>query len=419
MPPVAQDFLVLLAAAALVAGLVTSLLVPPLARLAYAFGVVDRPDPRKPEVRGLPRLGGVAMVAGIAIACGIGAVFRWNVWSRVIPREELVALAIGTLLVFLVGFVDDLIGASPWQKLLVELVAAWLVVRVGWEFHVLRLPGVGGIDLGIWGGVVSVVWVVGVTNAINLIDGLDGLAGGVAAIIAGSLLAYSVFQHNQATAILFAAVVGACVGFLWHNWEPARIFMGDGGALTLGYLFGALALHSSIKAPAAVAILVPILALGLPVIDTLLVMFVRFAEGRGRPLASRVARMVRADRSHLHHALENLVRRRRRIVVVLYATVLVFCAGALLVALSGQGELGLALLAVEFVVVFAMRRFGLAAEARRLALDQRAEVRRVFPWFKDPSKETPAATPAVTPAQTPAPAVTPNGGAGDEVTPGS
>jgi UDP-GlcNAc:undecaprenyl-phosphate GlcNAc-1-phosphate transferase len=398
VPTVAREFLVLLAAAALVAGLVTSLLVPPLARLAYAFGMVDRPDARKPNVRGLPRLGGVAMVAGIAIACAMGAVFRWPVWSRVIPREELAALAIGTLLVFLVGFVDDLIGASPWQKLLVEILAAWLVVRVGWSFHVLRLPVVGEVDFGIWGGIVSIVWVVGVTNAINLIDGLDGLAGGVAAIIAGSLLAYSVFQHNQATAILFAAVVGACVGFLWHNWEPARIFMGDGGALTLGYLFGALSLHSSIKAPAAVAILVPILALGLPVIDTLLVMMVRFAEGRGRPIAGRVARMFRADRSHLHHTLENLVRRRRRIVVVLYGTVLLFCAGALAVALSGAGDLGLALLAVEFIVVFAMRRFGMAAEARRLALDQRAEARRVFPWFREslrePSGETPAAPPA-------------------------
>ena len=124
------------------------------------------------------------------------------------------------------------------------------------------------------------------------------MAGGVAAIVAASLLAYSLVQGNQGTSILFAGVFGACLGFLWHNWEPARIFLGDSGSLTLGFLFGAMTAHSSIKAPAAVAILVPILALGLPVIDTLLVMALRFVEGRGRPLAGRVARVVHAPQSH-------------------------------------------------------------------------------------------------------------------------
>lgn len=377
------ELLLLSAVVALVSGVTTSVLVPPLARLALAARAVDRAESHKVEVRTLPRIGGVAMAVGIALACGAGLVVRWEAWSRVIPRDELLALACGTLLVFVVGLVDDLVGVGPLQKFLVQFLAAWLIVRVGWTFHVLRLPLVGEVDLGIWGGVVSVLWVVGVTNAINLLDGLDGLAGGVAAIIATSLFAYALYQDNQGTAILFAAVGGACFGFLWHNWEPARVFLGDAGSLTLGFLFGSLALHSSIKAPAAVAILVPILALGLPVIDTLLVMAVRFAEGDGRPLAGRFVRMFRADRSHLHHALENLVRRRRRIVVVLYATVLLFCAGALAVALSGQGGLGLALLGVEVLVVLVIRRLGFAAEARQLSLEQRAEMRRRLPWVEE------------------------------------
>ncbi len=373
-----QELLVLCSVAALIAGVVTSVLVPPLAR--FGGGAASGAGG---GARAIPRLGGVAMFGGIALACGAGLVARWDVWSRVIPREEMLALGFGMLLVFLVGVVDDLVGTSPWQKFLVQFAAAWLVVHIGWSFHVLRLPLVGEIDLGIWGGVVSMLWVVGVTNAINLLDGLDGLAGGVAAIIAGSLLAYSIFQDNQGTAILLAAVVGACIGFLWHNWEPARIYLGDGGSLTLGFLFGALTLHSSIKAPAAVAILVPILALGLPVLDTLLVMLFRFVEGEGRPLVGRFARMFRADRKHVHHALGNLVRRRGRIVVVLYVTASFFCAAALAVALTGAGELGLALLGVELAVVLAMRSFGLAAGARELAEAGREEARRKLSDWRD------------------------------------
>ncbi len=399
-PDASFDFLVLCAGAALLAGVLTSVLVPPMVWAARLVGAIDHPDERKPRARSLPRLGGVAMAIGIAAACGVGVVARWSVWSRVIPRQEIAALLFGVLLVFLVGVADDLVGTSPWQKFLVQILAAWLVVRVGWAFEVVRLPVVGRIDLGIWGPLLSIVWVVGVTNAINLLDGLDGLAGGIAAIVATSLLAYSIVQHNQATAILLAAVVGACLGFLWHNWEPAKVFMGDSGSLTLGYLFGALTLHSSIKAPAAVAILVPILALGLPVIDTLLVMVVRFGEGRGRPLGRRVIRMFAADRGHLHHRLENLVKRRQRIVPLLYVVVLVFCLGALVVALSGEGALGLALLAIEFLVVLVMRRMGLAAGARRLADEQRAEVRETLPWYRPPESGEPvedAGEAAVTP----------------------
>jgi UDP-GlcNAc:undecaprenyl-phosphate GlcNAc-1-phosphate transferase len=217
-----------------------------------------------------------------------------------------------------------------------------------------------------------------VTNAINLLDGLDGLAGGVATIISLSLVAWAVALGNQGTAILFSAVAGACLGFLWHNWSPARIYMGDSGSLTLGFLFGAVAMHSSLKAPAAVAILVPILALGLPVIDTLLVMVFRLTQGKGRPALRRVARVFLADRSHLHHLLGNAIRKRGRIVAILYFVVLVFCVGALWVAFTGELTGGLVLLAIEFLVVLGMRRLGLAAGAEKLAMEQREEARRAL-----------------------------------------
>ena len=368
-----SELVPLLLVSGLAAGVVTSALVPLVVRVAAALRRVERV-----EARSIPRLGGIALFVGVVFAGAIGLVTRWEHWHRIIPRNELLALAIGAALVFLVGVADDLIGTSVWQKLIVQFLAAWLVVGVGWSFDVVRLPAVGVIHLGIWGPVVSLIWIVGVTNALNLIDGLDGLAGGVAAIISLSLLAWAIALGNQGTAILFAAVAGACLGFLWHNWEPARIYLGDSGSLTLGFLFGAVSLHSSLKSPAAVAILVPILALGLPVIDTLLVMVFRFARGRGRGTVSRVARVFRADRSHLHHLLGNAVVRRGRIVGLLYLVALLFCGGALVVAVTGELGFGLALLGFEILVVLAMRQLGLAAGAEQLAAAQREEARRLL-----------------------------------------
>ena len=373
MPRWLPDLVPLLLAAGLTAGMLTSILVPIVVRLALAIRSVERPEPDA-----IPRLGGIAIFLGVVFAGALALATRWEGWQRAMPRDEMFAIAIGTALVFLVGLADDLLGASPWQKLIVQFLAAWLVIRVGWAFSVLNLPLVGEIDLGPWGPIVSLVWVVGVTNAINLLDGLDGLAGGVATIIALSLTTWAVALGNQGTAILFAVVGGSCLGFLWHNWSPAKIYMGDSGSLTLGFLFGAVSLHSSLKAPTAVAILIPILALGLPVIDTLLVMFFRLTQGRGRPTARRLARVLRADRSHLHHLLGNAVKRRGSIVVLLYAVVLAFCVGALWVAFTGEKTAGLVLLILEFLIVLGMRQFGLAAGAERLALEQRDEARRVL-----------------------------------------
>jgi UDP-GlcNAc:undecaprenyl-phosphate GlcNAc-1-phosphate transferase len=361
--------------AAVLAGLVTNLLVPTITRFALALRAVDLPGERRQQASAVPRLGGVAITAGLAVAAGAAAIARWSEWGAHIPRGEVAALGLGTALVFLVGTVDDLVGVSAVKKLLFELVAAWFLVRIGWSFEVLRLPLVGEVHLGIWGFPVSLLWIAGVTNAINLIDGLDGLAGGVVTIISTSLLVYASLQGNPGSVILMAATAGACLGFLRHNWEPARIFMGDSGSLTLGFLLGAVSVHSSIKAPAAVAILVPILALGVPVIDTLLVMAVRFLDRPKGPVTGRFLRMFHADRNHLHHLLSHFGSRRSRIVGVIYLAVLCSCGMALFVAATGESTLGVTLLVVEFGVILAVRQMGLALAAGRLSRRRRDEVR--------------------------------------------
>ena len=303
--------------AAFVAALATNLMVPPVTRLAVALRALDHPGERRQQVGAVPRLGGIAIALGILLGIAVAAAVRWDRWGAGVGKEELMALVLGAGLVFLVG----------------------------------------------------------VTNAINLIDGLDGLAGGVVTIISVSFLGYSILQGNPGTVILMAAIAGSSVGFLRHNWEPARIFMGDSGSLTLGFLLAATSVHSSLKAPAAVAILVPILALGVPVMDTLLVMVVRFLDRPKGPVTGRFLRMFHADRNHLHHLLAHFGGDRSRIVAVIYAVVVSFCALALVVAVTGQTTLGVALVALEFSVILAMRQAGLAIQARRLSRLQREEIK--------------------------------------------
>jgi UDP-GlcNAc:undecaprenyl-phosphate GlcNAc-1-phosphate transferase len=347
--------------AAIAAAFVTHLLVPPVTRLAIAWRAMDLPGGRKLQASAMPRLGGVAIIGGIGLAAGFAAIGQWSTWGTKIATKELLALAAGTALVFLVGVADDLRGVNNGVKFLVELAAASMLVAAGWSFSVLRLPFISAIDLGIvGGGLVSLLWIVGVTNAINLIDGLDGLAGGVVAIISLSMLGYATLQGSPGTIVLMAATAGACIGFLRHNWEPARIFMGDSGALTLGFLLAAMSVHSALKAPAALAIVVPILALGLPVMDTLLVMAVRFIQDPRARLLRRFLGMFHADREHLHHLLGHFGARRAHVVGLLYSVVLAFCGMALLVAVTGWTNLGVLLLILEFGVVFGMRQLGRA-----------------------------------------------------------
>jgi UDP-GlcNAc:undecaprenyl-phosphate GlcNAc-1-phosphate transferase len=371
--------------AAAVAAFVTSALVPLVTRVALAVQALDHPGGRKDHDSPVPRLGGVAVVFGLGISLLFAALLLRSLGQLPLPRNELLGLALATFMVFLVGLVDDLSGVSSLDKFVVEALAAFLIVRLGWAFGVLGLPGGGNLDLGTLGVVASVVWIVGVTNAINLIDGLDGLAGGVVAIIAGSFFVFALLQGDALTIVAMAAVIGACLGFLRYNWAPARIYLGDSGSLTLGFVLATTSLQASLKAPAAVAILVPILALGLPVIDTLLVMAVRFVERPKGPIGSRFLGMFHADRKHLHHVLLSLAKSRGRVVVWIYGAVLAFCLLALTVAVTRSPAVGGLLLATEFAAVIAMRWMGLRGEAKALAERQRLATREQYLSDEAPS----------------------------------
>jgi UDP-GlcNAc:undecaprenyl-phosphate GlcNAc-1-phosphate transferase len=368
-------------AAALIARVVTGAMVPFAAKLAFAVRAVDYPGGRKFHGSAIPRLGGVAVAVGLGFGAGTVALVRWTEWGVPVSSRELVALLIGSVMVFTVGLVDDIVGVSVAKKFLVEFAAAALIVWAGWRFTSLGLPGVD-LPLGALGGVLTVLWIVGVANAINLFDGLDGLAGGVVAIIAGSILVYSLVLDNHFTVILMGAVAGACLGFLPHNWMPAKIFMGDAGSLLLGFILAAITVHSSLKSSAAVAILIPVLALGVPVMDTLVVMAVRFLERPKGHAVERLLRVFRADRNHVHHLMQRHGASRPMVVRTLYLFVLVSCVMALAVALTKSSGLGIALVVVEAGAILLIRTLGLARLTRTLSNDQREELREK--WFAPP-----------------------------------
>ncbi len=366
----------------LAAAVVTMLLTPLVVRVAWRLRAVDVPKGRKRHAAITPRLGGVAITAGIIFSL-IPALLLLGGNSAVGPSaDELLWFLLATLIVFALGVVDDIKPIGPIPKLLFQTLAASIIVAIGWQFTTLRLPWEAKLSVAAVGPILSILWIVGVTNAINFIDGLDGLAAGIVAIIASSLLFFAIFQRNPETVIATSCIVGACVGFLRHNWRPAKIFMGDSGSLTLGFILAAISLRTGVKASAAIAILVPLLALGLPIIDTVMVIWYRFLQGH--PKMNRLARVFRGDRKHLHHLLLEAHGHRPAVLLSLYGLVLGFCLMALIVAASGNVRLGLGFLAVEVVAVLLIRQAGLNAIARRLAEERLKRLEPASRAFEQP-----------------------------------
>jgi len=343
------------------------------AALGRATRAMDYGGGRRIHQGAVPRLGGLAIAAGIVVGAGSVALLRWEDWGPRLHMRDLLALVLASGMVFLVGALEDLVRVSPWKRFAVELLAATLMVAVGWQFHVLGVPGLGDVHLGWLAPVVTVAWLVGVTNAVNLLDGLDGLAGGVAGIIAFSYLVLCLIKGDLFSTVLMAAIAGACLGFLRHNRAPARIFMGDSGSLVLGFLIASIAVHSSLKASGAVAILVPVLALGVPVFDTLLVMLGRFVRTTpGGNVRKRVRDVFHADNSHLHHVLQRVRSHRTKVVKTIYVLVLLSCLAATYVSVSKRGGIGWLLVGGEIAVIAVVRQMQWATSLARRAAWRRS-----------------------------------------------
>lgn len=285
--------------AAIALGIVV-LLTPAVGGMARLLGVVDRPDERRLNRRPIPRLGGLAIFLGIIVP----SLAFLDLSSE--TRGVLLGAAIATV----VGAVDDFRGLSPPVKLGGQLVAASIPPMFGvWIDH-FTLPLLGVVDLPAWLGVpLSMLFIVAVMNMVNFLDGMDGLAAGVCGIAGATYAILALSLGKTDPAILSAIVAGACLGFLRHNFFPARIFMGDSGALSLGFILAAVSIQGLLKTASTVVLVLPLLVLAIPIIDTSFVVARRLKHNR--PIYA-------ADRGHLHHRFMNIGFSQRRAAVTMW-----------------------------------------------------------------------------------------------------
>ncbi|MGQ9497464.1 MAG: MraY family glycosyltransferase [Desulfotomaculales bacterium] len=309
------------------------LLTPVVGRLAGKLGALDVPDARKLHTRPVPRLGGLAVyLAFLAGLLAFGPAGR-EIWG----------LVVGASLIVVLGTLDDIYDLPAKVKLAGQIAAAAAVIPFGLQVEFVTNPLNGGlIHLGWWGIPVTVFWLVAVTNALNLIDGLDGLATGTAVIAAATLAAVA-WTEGHTAAVALALIVGAAaLGFLRHNFYPAKIFLGDSGSMLLGFVLAATAVIGLTKSTTALSLIIPILILGIPLFDTTLAVVRRCY--RRRPIFN-------PDRGHLHHRLLDAGLTHRRAVLVVYGVDAVLGVSAILLTVlsTDQGVVLLVLLAVTLL----------------------------------------------------------------------
>ncbi len=314
-------------------------------RVAVRIGAVVKPDERRVHARPTPTLGGVAMLLGLLV--GMAVAWALGDFSAVFSGStEPIGLVIAAVIMLTVGVVDDLREVSAPAKLAGMVLPATVLVISGIAILVLRVPFLGVFVLSSdWSYLLSVLWVIGMANAINFIDGLDGLAGGIVAIAAGSFFLYSLELSNQGLLapgnlgpLLSVIVLGACLGFLPHNVHPARIFMGDGGALLLGMLLAASTMVVGGRVDQQFSgqsfffyapLFIPLVILGVPIIDTLFAIVRRASSRTG---------ISTADKGHLHHRLMRLGHGHRRSVFILWAWTALLSGFVLYPIYTGSGD---------------------------------------------------------------------------------
>jgi UDP-GlcNAc:undecaprenyl-phosphate/decaprenyl-phosphate GlcNAc-1-phosphate transferase len=294
------------------AGLVL-VLTPLVGRLAPLIGGLDDKADRPRVHKGaIPRIGGLAIVAGILIPTAI----------LIDLDGTYLGIFIGTLLVAALGLFDDLHNVTPSRKLAAVMVIALIpVAGFGVNFDRLTIPGVGDFDIGWVAYPLSVLWIALLANLVNLIDGMDSLAAGIVAIAAGAFAILSASFGRLDAAVLSAIVCGATLAFLYHNYHPAKIFMGDSGALALGFLLATLSLDGVLKTAAAITLVAPLLVLAVPILDTSFVVLKRLKYGRAP---------WRADHNHFYHRFMRIGFSQRRTAAYLHLWALTMAGYALL-----------------------------------------------------------------------------------------
>ena len=307
------------------------LLTPVVGRISASLGLVDAPGGRKVHTHSVPRLGGVAVVAAATIALALAAIVTPTAPSGIVTTLR--PFLLGGLLIFVAGIVDDLRGLGAAPKLAVEFIAAGVAMSFGllieritivdttWTLQWLSYP-------------ITAAWIVGVTNAFNLIDGVDGLAPGIGALAGAACGAILIVRGHGPEAMLLAAFVGAMLGFLVYNFEPASIFLGDSGSLVTGFLLATTAIAGWQKGATALASAVPLLIFALPIADAASTLVRRMMARpiEGRTMRAVLQRIVEPDREHIHHRLLAMGWSVRHTVIILYGVTALLSILALVTA---------------------------------------------------------------------------------------
>ncbi|GLI08679.1 undecaprenyl-phosphate alpha-N-acetylglucosaminyl 1-phosphate transferase [Paenibacillus tyrfis] len=342
-----------------VAALLIALLMTPLVkRFAFWVGAVDAPNHRKVHSRIMPRLGGLAIFIAF-----IAAYFVVSPAINTLKTDVVFGLLVGGAIVVLIGALDDRFDLSPKIKLLGQILAASVVVYSGAVIDLVNLPfGDGAVSLTWLAVPLTIFWIVGVTNAINLIDGLDGLSAGVSGIATTTILVLALMMGNVTVALLCVVLLGSIAGFLFYNFHPAKIFMGDSGALFLGFCLATLSVLG-FKQATVVSLLVPIMILGVPLSDTFFAIMRRWVNNL--PISA-------ADKSHLHHCLLQLGFSHRTTVLIIYGIAIFFGSSAVLLSfMSEQDALWGAVILIAillFVLVLGAEAIGIISKTKKPVL---------------------------------------------------
>lgn len=328
-----------------VAFLVSFAATPMVMSLAHKVNAIDVPkDKRRVHKKPTPLIGGLAIFYGFIV----------SVLCFAELDRETVGILIGCTIIVTVGIIDDITDMKAIVKLLCQIIAALIVVYSGVRIEQFANPFarfIGGppyICMNYWVSVaVTVFWITGICNAVNLIDGLDGLAVGVSSIASICMLVMTLLSQNMNVAIITAAVAGAGFGFLPYNFNPAKIFMGDTGALFLGFILACISVQGFLKLSAIISFAVPIIVLGLPIFDTLFAITRRVLTGRS-PMSP--------DRGHLHHRLLDMGFSQKQTVAILYTLTAVLCLTAVVISTRGYKR-GIFLIISVMLIILASLKF--------------------------------------------------------------
>ena len=349
---------------AIVAAFVMSFAATPVVKsFARRVGAMDVPkDGRRMHDHPIPRLGGLAMFLGFILSVLLFADITTPVRG----------ILLGSVLIVIIGVIDDIVSVKSGVKLIVQIAAAVVAILHGIVIDVLSNPNLFSehlfLQLGWLAIPITIIWIVGITNSVNLIDGLDGLSVGVSAIASVTMLVIALLVSESNVAVILAALVGACLGFIPYNFNPAKIFAGDTGALLLGYVLATVSIMGMFKVYALISFAVPFIVLALPIFDTAFAFLRRILKGQNP---------MKPDRGHLHHRLIDMGLTQKQAVAILYCVSIVLGLAAVLLTTSGAVKaviFVLAFVVAAAVGIFIMRTTRHARQQRLKALEKKEPV---------------------------------------------